>query len=158
MTVEEERARWVARMNEGMWTFVPHNRELGLEVVDYRPGGQLWMKLPYAERLVGNPDTGVLHGGAITTLMDAACGMAVMVALGHGAAIATIDLRIDYLRAGAPGQAVICRASCYKLTRNVAFTRAVAYHDDETDPIATSMGTFMIGTKPGGPRPSKESP
>jgi acyl-coenzyme A thioesterase PaaI-like protein len=63
--------------------------------------------------------------------------------------IATLDLRIDYLRAGDAGRDVVCRASCYKLTRNVAFTRAVAYHDDEADPIATSMGTFMIGTKAG---------
>jgi acyl-coenzyme A thioesterase PaaI-like protein len=49
----------------------------------------------------------------------------------------------------------VCRATCYKLTRNVAFTRAVAFHDSEDDPIATSMGTFMIGTKPGAPK--KES-
>ena len=40
-------------------------------------------------------------------------------------------------------------ATCYRTTRNVAFTRAVAYHDDEADPIATSLGTFMLGTKPG---------
>ena len=63
--------------------------------------------------------------------------------------IATLDLRIDYLHAADPGRAVLCRARCYKLTRNVAFTRAVAYHDKEDDPIAAAAGTFMLGTKHG---------
>ena len=44
---------------------------------------------------------------------------------------------------------MLCRAHCYKVTKNVAFTRAVAYVDDEADPIATSAGTFMLGTKAG---------
>jgi hypothetical protein len=36
------------------------------------------------------------------------------------------------------------------MTRNVAFTRAVAYHDDaEVDAIAHSVGTFMLSTKLG---------
>ena len=32
--------------------------------------GMAIMKLPYQERLVGNPETGVIHGGAVTTLID----------------------------------------------------------------------------------------
>jgi uncharacterized protein (TIGR00369 family) len=107
-------------------------------------------ELPYRADLVGNPDTGVLHGGVITALLDAASGASVFAALTTWAPIATLDLRIDYLRAAAAGQNVTCRATCYKLTRNVAFTRAVAYHDDETDPIASAVGTFMLGTKPAG--------
>jgi acyl-coenzyme A thioesterase PaaI-like protein len=47
----------------------------------------------------------------------------------------------------------MARATCYKVTRNVAFTRAVAYHEDPADPIAHSVGTFMVSTKPGGARP-----
>jgi len=63
--------------------------------------------------------------------------------------IATLDLRIDYLRPAEVGQAVHARATCYKLARNVAFTRAVAYHDDPADPIAHSVGTFMLATPTG---------
>ena len=63
--------------------------------------------------------------------------------------IATLDLRIDYLRPAEPGRDVLARAHCYKMTKNVAFTRAVAYHDDESNPIAHSVGTFMISTKTG---------
>ena len=77
-------------------------------------------------------------------------GAAVFAALQQWQTIATLDLRIDYLRGGDAGRDIICRANCYRITRNVAFTRAVAYHDDETDLIATSAGTFMLGTKAAG--------
>ncbi len=61
-------------------------------------------QLPYDEKLVGNPDTGVLHGGAITALLDACSGASVFAAL------------------------------------------------TEWSSIATSAGTFMLGTKTGGPK------
>jgi len=93
----------------------------------------------------------VLHGGAITALLDAASGAAVFAALTDFVPIATLDLRIDYLRPAEVGQAVHAHATCYKLARNVAFTRAVAYHDDPADPIAHSVGTFMLAT-PTGPK------
>ena len=131
---------------------IPHNRALGMSVLSFERGEAVFT-LPYDLKLVGNPDTGVLHGGAITALLDACSGAAVFAALTEWSTIATLDLRIDYLRGGEPGRDIVCRANCYRLTRNVAFTRAVAYHDDETDPIATSMGTFMLGTKPAGKKP-----
>ena len=128
---------------------IPHNRALGFKVVEIKRAEAVF-QLPYDPKLIGNPDTGVIHGGAITALIDACCGAAVFAALKEWGPIATLDLRIDYLRGGDPGKDVLCRATCYRTTRNVAFTRAVAYHDDENDAIATSMGTFMLGTKAAG--------
>jgi len=128
---------------------VPHNRALGLTIVEMAKGATTF-KLPYDAKLVGNPDTGVLHGGAITALLDAASGAAVFAALATWVPIATLDLRIDYLKPAEPHRDVFARAECYKLTKNVAFTRAIAYHDSAENPIASSVGTFMISTKPGG--------
>jgi uncharacterized protein (TIGR00369 family) len=128
---------------------IPHNHALGLEVVELEKATALF-KLPYSLQLVGNPDTGTLHGGAITALLDSCSGAAVFAALPAWVPIATLDLRIDYLRAAEPGLAVLGRAYCYKVTRNVAFTRAVAYHDREDDPIASAAGTFMLHTKAAG--------
>lgn len=128
---------------------VPHNRALGIEVLEVKRGEALF-RLPYDARLVGNPDTGVLHGGAITALLDGASGAAVFSALTELVPIATLDLRIDYLRPADPGQPVLARATCYQVTRNVAFTRAVAYQTAAEDPIAHSVGTFMIATKGAG--------
>lgn len=140
-----ERAALLAQMNEGMRSWVPHNRALGLEIVDFRhETGEVWMRLPYAEKLVGNPDDGVLHGGAVTSLMDAACGMAVMVRLGRSAPIATLDLRIDYLKPAAARRDVVAHTECFKITRSVAFVRGLAYHGgDESDPIAAVAATFI---------------
>jgi uncharacterized protein (TIGR00369 family) len=139
-----EKQALIEQMNSGMRAFVPHNRELGLEVTGFRHRtGELWMRLPYAERLVGNPDDGVLHGGAITSLMDAACGMAVMVRLGAGAPIATLDLRIDYLKPATPGEDVVAHTECYKVTRSIAFVRGFAHHADAGDPIAAVAASFM---------------
>ena len=127
---------------------VPHNRALGLRIVSMQRSESVF-ELPYDAKLIGNPDTGVLHGGAITALLDAASGAAVFTTLVEWAPIATLDLRIDYLRPAEPPRNVFARATCYKLTRNVAFTRALAYHDDPDDPIASAVGTFMLSTRPG---------
>ncbi len=140
----KNRLRLVKRFSAG----VPHNKALGLRILEIAASEALF-ELPYSAKLVGNPDTGVLHGGAITVLIDGASGAAVFAALLQFVPIATLDLRIDYLRPAEAGRSVIARATCYKLGRNVAFTRAVAYHDDPADPIAHSVGTFMVSTKLG---------
>jgi uncharacterized protein (TIGR00369 family) len=133
-------------MSRMFMEYVPHNRALGIKMVSLEPN-QAVMSLPYREDLVGNPDTGVLHGGAITAILDACSGAAVFMSLDAPTSIATLDLRIDYLKPATPNQPVVTKAHCYKRTKNVGFTRAVAYHDDPDDPIASSAGTFMIGTK-----------
>lgn len=127
---------------------VPHNRALGMEVVSMEPAGAVF-RLPYRPDLVGNPETGVLHGGVVTALLDACSGAAVFAALPRMVPIATLDLRVDFLRPAQPGRPLLAHATCYRITRNVAFTRAVAYHDDREDPIASSAGTFMLSTRRG---------
>jgi uncharacterized protein (TIGR00369 family) len=138
-----DRDQILARIDQVVSGAIPHNRALGLRAIDCGPGWAT-LRLPYKEELIGNPDTGVLHGGAITSLVDATAGMAVFMKLLSPTRIATLDLRIDYLRPATPGQDVVARADCYKLTRQVAFVRALAYHEDPADPIASSASTFMI--------------
>ena len=124
---------------------IPHVRALGVDVESVEVG-KMTVRLDYQARLVGNPETGVLHGGVITTLLDTVSGLAVHAALQKFLPIATLDLRIDYLRPATPGRTLFAFAHCYKLTRNVAFTRGVAYHDDIDDPIANTAGSFMLST------------
>jgi len=143
---EERRRRLLTAFNHT----VPHNHALGLRTIDITPT-EVLLELPYDPKLVGDPDSGTIHGGAITALLDACSGRAVFAELDKPVPIATLDLRIDYLRPAKPGRAVIARATCYKITRNVAFTRAVAYHDHPDDAVAHSVGTFMLQTKKGTP-------
>jgi uncharacterized protein (TIGR00369 family) len=132
----------VALINQGIG-FAPYNAALGLYAEEASADSVL-LVLPYRPELVGNPDTGVLHGGVVTGLMDAACGLAVFLKRKTPARIATLDLRIDYLKPATPPKDVRARAECHKVTRQVAFVRASAYHEDPRDPIASAAGTFMI--------------
>jgi uncharacterized protein (TIGR00369 family) len=148
----DEPARKQARRlawNRAFAENVPHNRALGLVLEDLG-NRQARFRLPYDTKLVGNPDTGVLHGGAITALLDGCAGAAVFASLPQMQPIATLDLRIDYLRPAEPGQDVIAVATCHHMSKNVAFVRATAFHDPDGEPIATAVGTFMLGTTPGG--------
>ncbi len=121
---------------------IRHCGVLGLKVKEVEEQG-LTLELPYSPDIVGNPDTGVIHGGAITTLMDTAMGMAVPVAIGAFEMCPTLDLRIDYMGAAEPRQAVFGRAEIYRITDNVVFARGWAYQDDSDRPIARCLATFM---------------
>jgi len=89
----------------------------------------------------------VLHGGVVTTLLDSTGGAAVLSAVASPVALATLDLRIDYLRPSAPGRALFARAECYKQTKHIAFTRGVAYDSHESDPVAAMAATYMLHTR-----------
>jgi uncharacterized protein (TIGR00369 family) len=144
----QAQAELQAKMTRAFARGVPHNQALGIRILDISPT-EASFELPYDPKLVGNPDTGTLHGGAITALLDACCGAAVFAALPQLVPIATLDLRIDYLKPAEPGKPVIGKATCYKMTRNVAFTRGVAYQDTPDNAIAHSVGTFMLSTRLG---------
>jgi uncharacterized protein (TIGR00369 family) len=123
---------------------VPHCRELGMRCVSVAACTATVM-IPYREELVGDPSRGVVFGGVITTLLDQAGGVATLCSLPEIAAIATIDLRVDYLRAAEPGRDLYGMAECYKRTRSVAFVRGKAWDRDPEDPFAHCIATFMLG-------------
>jgi len=129
--------------------FTPYAVRLRMRVVEVGPGFAT-LALPYHEELVGDPQRKVVFGGVITALIDQASGLAVACAMEELLAIATIDLRVDYLRAAEPGCELVARADCYKLGHNVAFVRATAWDHDQNDPFASCLGTFMVGANSGG--------
>jgi uncharacterized protein (TIGR00369 family) len=124
-------------------TAVPYARAMGFEMVDIQPGRAI-ARAPWREDLVGDPATGVIHGGVITALLDNICGVAVVAALKTFKSTATLDLRIDYMRAADPGEAIIAEAECYHVTRSVAFVRGTAYHDTKDRLIANATAAFML--------------
>lgn len=118
----------------------------GIEVAALDQGDCL-LRMPYLDFMIGNPETGVVHGGVVTTLIDTACGMAVFSALRKLGPIATLDLRIDYMKPSTPGETMLAHAEVQRMTTNIGFVRAAAYHHDENDPIATAAASFMLATK-----------
>jgi uncharacterized protein (TIGR00369 family) len=119
-----------------------HCQKLGLEVLT-ADKTSLQMKLPYSEEIIGNPLAGIIHGGALTTLMDTACGTACFVAIDGMELCPTLDLRVDYMKASEPGQDLVAHASVTRITNNVIFTEChVKQLNDETL-VAKCNATFM---------------
>ncbi|MDU6372810.1 MAG: hotdog domain-containing protein [Bradyrhizobium sp.] len=115
----------------------------GLRMDRYAPG-EAWSTLPYRPVFVGDSDTGVIHGGVVTAMLDESCGMAVQLALDGTRAIATLDLRIDYQKPATPGLDIKAHAVCFRVTRSIAFVRATAYQAQESEPVATATACFMV--------------
>src|SRR5215813_10892363 len=80
-----------------------HNGALGARFVDH---GEDWaeLALDYREDLIGNEASGVLASGPIIALMDMATSIGVWIKRGAFKPQATLDLRVDYLRAATPGK------------------------------------------------------
>ena len=140
----------------------------GLQL-DRTAPGEAWSTLPYRPVFVGDTQTGVLHGGVVTAMLDETCGMAVQLAVDGVRAFATLDLRIDYQKPSTPGLDIKAHAICYRVTRSIAFVRATAYQESEDNPVATATACFMLGAnrtnmfvdRPrggSGPTPSLDAP
>lgn len=128
---------------------IPHARALEMRL-DVIGGGVAEISMPWREDLVGDPRTGVIHGGAVSALMDTCCGAAVMSHPEAPAGTATIDLRIDYMRAATPRQRITARAEVFHITRTVAFLRATAHDEEVGLPVATATGAFTVERLKGG--------
>lgn len=131
-----------------MVSATPQAMAIGMEMVLIEQGRAISRVTPRDE-LVGDPDTGVIAGGVITTLLDNTCGVATMSALTTPQSTATLDLRIDYMRPARPGAVIFAEATVTKVTRSVAFVRAFAYEDGPDDPIAAAQAAFMLSANAG---------
>ncbi len=119
-----------------------HGAALGFKLTKVSLG-EVEMTLPCKPELVGNPVTGVIHGGVIVSLLDTCCGSAAITTLTRNSVTPTMDLRVDYMHPAEPGQPIYLSAKVYRNTSNVIFCRGSAWQDDKENPIAHCVATFM---------------
>jgi acyl-CoA thioesterase len=84
---------------------------------------------------------GVVHGGALFTLVDTAMGAALHGAMAPHERCATVDARISYLKAVRAGE-VVCRARLLHREHRIAHLEATLTMNGET--IATATGVFSV--------------
>ena len=134
---------------------IPFNQVIGLQVETLRVD---FVSIRFAMRaeLIGNAVHGILHGGVISSVLDAAGGLAAAASIlekmkgrsaeelaARIARIGTIDLRVDFLRPGR-GDSFHARSSIMRSGNKVAVTRMEFFNNKEIL-IAVGTGTYIVG-------------
>ncbi len=119
--------------------------ELGAMIESLDPD-EIRVRVPFQPVMVGDTGWNVIHSGLLMILLDSLCGISIIQKMAAPTSIATLDLRVDYLRAVPANEDMYVTASCYKIGRNVGFSRGAIYTSDPADPAAIANGTFMLGT------------
>lgn len=128
-------------------TQIPMAKFIGVKVLEIDKG---YVKLlfPYREEFIGDPRSKRLHGGYTATAVDLAGGVASMTYMtSQEDDVATIDMRIDYLRPGQAKELHAVGTVLSKRTRSIV-TDMKVYHPDEPHKIvAIGRGVFRIKRK-----------
>ena len=135
------------------WEESPFNRLLGFRV-DYVNAREGQISFATKPELIGNFYQGILHGGAISAVIDAAGGLVAYAsalaaikdpqeATHRLAKMGTIDIRVDYIRPG-KGAEFRCLATVVRTGAKVAVTRMELF-DQEGNLIAAGTGAYLVG-------------
>lgn len=139
---------WVY-MSKNLTSFgnmMPQSKAIGAIFTEITKGRATCI-LPWNEKLLGDKENGIMASGAVVTLMDQTCGTAAMAALDKPFTMATLDLRVDHMKAGRKGHDIRVVAHCYRITRSIAFVRGFAYDGDSDDDIVSAaQACFMINS------------
>ena len=122
---------------------VPFHRFLGLKVLS-ATRGEVVVELPFRAGFIGDPERPALHGGIASTLADAVGGAAVFSLVEAGDRVATLDLRIDYLRPGRL-EALRARGEVIRRGKQVGVCSMTLFHPClPAEPIAVAKGVYTL--------------
>ena len=130
----DEQRRRVEAAREG----VPYLKHLGIEVESVGPGTAT-LVLPVRQEIMRND--GIVHGGAVASLIDSAFAFAIIPMLAGDERTVTIDMTIHYLRplSGGAAKAV---ARIVRFGRRVITVSAELF-DENGKLAATALSTYM---------------
>jgi uncharacterized protein (TIGR00369 family) len=134
---------------------LPFNRLIGLKIKSISLE-KVKTEFTMHTDLIGNPVQKTLHGGVISSVLDATGGLVasagiiqrmnndpVDTVLKQFSKVGTIDLRVDYLRPGR-GEMFTAEANIMRSGRKVAVTR-MALHNEQNTLIGVGTGTYLVG-------------
>jgi uncharacterized protein (TIGR00369 family) len=127
----------VGRIREA-FASVPYAKFLGLELGEMKPG-EANLHLEVRDELRQNQ--GVVHGGAVASLIDTASAFAVVTQLEPDERVTTTDLTIHYLRPVTAGH-LTATARTVRAGRRL-FVLSVEVMDDQQRLIATAVTTYI---------------
>ena len=133
-------------MKEVIEEGIPFDKFLGLKV-EHIAHGFAKLRLPYREEFIGDPRRPALHGGVISMLIDTCGGTAVWASGDVDDRIATIDMRVDYLRPAGP-EDLIAEARVKLLGHRVGNASIIVY--SESDPeLIVAEGRAVYNVRKG---------
>ena len=122
----------------------PFNKWMGMEIQDLTED-ELVVTIKWREEMVSNPKAKYTHGGILGSMIDTVADFAIAAKVGMP--VPTVDLRIDYHRAAAPGD-LRCVARVIKLGGTNSVAEGFVYDSDDKL-IASGRGTyFTAAAKP----------
>ena len=127
----------VARLHEA-FASVPYAKFLGLELGEMKPG-EASLHLEVRDEL--KQHQGVVHGGAVASLIDSASAFAVVTQLEPNERVTTTDLTIHYLRPVTAGR-LSAKARTVRAGRRL-FVLSVEVTDDQQRMVATAVTTYI---------------
>jgi len=132
--VTDEQQQRVQRAFEA----VPFARLLGIQLESIAPGLCV-LSLPVRDDLKQNH--GVVHGGAIASLIDSSMAIAIIPLLAEKEGTTTVDLTIHYLRPLTEGVAKSAARVVRAGRRVIVVSAEVVDHNDRV--IATAVSTYL---------------
>jgi acyl-CoA thioesterase len=117
---------------------VPYAKFLGLELGELS-NGQVTIHLPVRDELLQNQ--GVVHGGAVASLIDTASAFAVLTQIDLNERVTTTDLTIHYLRPITSGR-MTAHARVVRGGRRL-FVLSVDVFNDQEMLLATAVTTYI---------------
>jgi uncharacterized protein (TIGR00369 family) len=136
-----DEAKWMATIKEFFEEHIAFDKHLGLEVEDLRPG---WVRvrLPFRAEFVGDPFRKALHGGVISTVVDATAGAAALSTLPYGSRCSTVDMRVDYLLP-AKAETLVAEGTVLRSGNQVAVINVEVFQG-EGQRIATGRAVYSL--------------
>src|SRR5512139_487544 len=104
--------------------------------------GEVDIRLPFRADLT--QQHGFLHAGAMTTVVDTACGYAALTLMPPDAAVLSAEFKVNLLAPGA-GEAIVARARVLKSGRTLSVVRGDVFAVDRGEErlVATMLATMM---------------